>query len=76
MMTRILIVNNYSNFFYSGRLPTSSELLTKEDVVKVKRCLYALQRDGLPPITTHNVVSQRQLKFNNFVFQELHRTNR
>ncbi|KAJ6646926.1 Glycogen [starch] synthase [Pseudolycoriella hygida] len=40
----------------NGRLPSSSELLTKEDVVKVKRCLYALQRDGLPPVTTHNVV--------------------
>lgn len=45
-------------FFCSGRLPDSSELLTKEDIVKVKRCIYALQRDGLPPITTHNVVSK------------------
>jgi hypothetical protein len=25
-------------------------------MVKIKRCIYALQRDGLPPITTHNVV--------------------
>ncbi|XP_044736655.1 glycogen [starch] synthase isoform X2 [Chrysoperla carnea] len=40
----------------SGRLPDTSELLEKDDTVKIKRCLYSLQRDGLPPITTHNVV--------------------
>lgn len=37
-------------------MPDVEELLTKEDKVKIKRCLYALQRNGLPPITTHNVV--------------------
>jgi glycogen(starch) synthase len=40
----------------SGRIPNPAELLTKEDTVKLKRCIYALQRDGLPPVTTHNVV--------------------
>lgn len=25
-------------------------------MVKIKRCLYALQRTGHPPVTTHNVV--------------------
>ncbi|PSN29113.1 Glycogen [starch] synthase [Blattella germanica] len=40
----------------SGRLPNPNELLRKEDVVKIKRCIYALQRDGLPPVTTHNIV--------------------
>lgn len=39
-----------------GHLPESNELLTKDDMVKIKRCLYGLQRDGLPPVTTHNVV--------------------
>jgi hypothetical protein len=39
----------------SGRLPNPNELLQKDDMVKIKRCIYALQRDGLPPITTHNV---------------------
>lgn len=39
-----------------GHMPEGSEILTKEDVVKIKRCLYALQRDGNPPVTTHNVV--------------------
>ncbi|XP_066991231.1 glycogen [starch] synthase [Anabrus simplex] len=40
----------------SGRLPSPGELLLKEDTVKIKRCIYALQRNGLPPVTTHNVV--------------------
>lgn len=37
-------------------MPDPEELLLKDDKVRIKRCLYALQRDGLPPITTHNVV--------------------
>uniref|UniRef100_A0A7R8VHF3 Glycogen [starch] synthase n=1 Tax=Timema douglasi TaxID=61478 RepID=A0A7R8VHF3_TIMDO len=40
----------------SGRLPNPGDLLQKEDTVRLKRCIYALQRDGLPPVTTHNVV--------------------
>ncbi|XP_012057060.1 PREDICTED: glycogen [starch] synthase [Atta cephalotes] len=40
----------------SGRMPEAQDLLEKEDTIKIKRCLYALQRNGLPPITTHNVV--------------------
>ncbi|CAG9136098.1 unnamed protein product [Plutella xylostella] len=39
-----------------GQLPEASDLLQKEDMVRLKRCIYALQRDGLPPVTTHNVV--------------------
>ncbi|GBP56651.1 Glycogen synthase [Eumeta japonica] len=39
-----------------GHLPEASDLLLKEDTVRLKRCIYALQRDGLPPVTTHNVV--------------------
>lgn len=41
---------------FSGRLPDSGELLQKEELVRLKRCIYALQRNGLPPVTTHNVV--------------------
>lgn len=44
------------NTCLSGVLPDSSDLMTKEDVVKIKRCLYSLQRDGQPPVTTHNIV--------------------
>lgn len=40
----------------SGRLPTNEEILLKDDMVKIKRCIYSLQRSTLPPITTHNVV--------------------
>ncbi|CAH0549333.1 unnamed protein product [Brassicogethes aeneus] len=40
----------------SGKLPEGAELLQKEDMVRMKRCIYSLQRDGLPPVTTHNVV--------------------
>lgn len=40
----------------SGRLPDPSDLMAKDDLVKIKRCLYSLHRDGLPPVTTHNIV--------------------
>lgn len=40
----------------TGRIPEPDELLTKEDLVKIKRCLFAMQRDGMPPVTTHNIV--------------------
>ncbi|KAL0809402.1 hypothetical protein ABMA28_011588, partial [Loxostege sticticalis] len=39
-----------------GHLPEASDLLHKDDTVRLKRCIYALQRDGLPPVTTHNIV--------------------
>ncbi|KOB68010.1 Glycogen synthase [Operophtera brumata] len=38
-----------------GHLPDASELFEKEDTVRLKRCIYSLQRDGLPPVTTHNI---------------------
>ncbi|XP_031786137.1 glycogen [starch] synthase isoform X3 [Nasonia vitripennis] len=40
----------------SGRMPENKDLCLKEDLMKIKRCLYALQRNGLPPITTHNII--------------------
>ena len=46
----------FFSFYFSGRLPESEELLQKEDTVRLKRCIYAAQRNTLPPITTHNVV--------------------
>ncbi|XP_011496033.1 PREDICTED: glycogen [starch] synthase isoform X2 [Ceratosolen solmsi marchali] len=39
----------------SGRMPENKDLCLKEDLIKIKRCLYALQRNGLPPVTTHNI---------------------
>lgn len=54
------IQNNIGKRMYEiclrGRMPDPNELLLKEDKVKIKSCIYALQRDGLPPVTTHNVV--------------------
>lgn len=50
-------VLTYNILFYRGRMPVEEELLNKEDTVRLKRCLYALQRDDLPPVTTHNVVN-------------------
>lgn len=40
----------------SGKVPTSGDLLSPEDTVKLKRCIYAAQRSSLPPICTHNIV--------------------
>ena len=39
-----------------GCLPDKDELLVKDDLVKLKRCIYATQRSGLPPIVTHNML--------------------
>ncbi|XP_059170938.1 glycogen [starch] synthase-like [Physella acuta] len=39
-----------------GSLPTGDDILVQEDIVKLKRCIYAAQRNSLPPICTHNVV--------------------
>ncbi|KAL0280825.1 UNVERIFIED_CONTAM: hypothetical protein PYX00_002005 [Menopon gallinae] len=54
------IQNNIGKRMYEiclrGRMPDPNELLLKEDKVKIKSCIYALQRDGLPPVTTHNVI--------------------
>lgn len=39
-----------------GQLPQGSDLLTKEDLMRMKRCILFSQRNSLPPIVTHNVV--------------------
>lgn len=39
-----------------GQLPKEDEILKQEDKVKLKRCLFAAQRQELPPICTHNVI--------------------
>jgi len=38
-----------------GRIPDAEDLLAKNDVVKLKRCVYAQGASNLPPITTHNI---------------------
>lgn len=39
-----------------GRLPNNSELLLADDIVKMKRCIYAAHRNTLPPVCTHNMI--------------------
>ncbi|TGZ63122.1 hypothetical protein CRM22_007094 [Opisthorchis felineus] len=39
-----------------GRIPQGSDILTQDDIYRLKRCIYAAQRNNLPPICTHNVV--------------------
>merc|ERR1719341_1266293 len=43
-----------------GFVPDPSELLTRDDLTKLKRCIYAAQDSCPPPITTHNVVNNEQ----------------
>jgi len=40
-----------------GYIPDASDLLTRDDLTKLKRSIFAAQQSPLPPITTHNVVS-------------------
>lgn len=40
----------------AGHLPEGSQLLNKDEIVKIKRCLFSLQRTGMPPVTTHNII--------------------
>jgi len=39
-----------------GDIPKGEDLLMKEDIVKLKRCIFAAQRSSLPPVCTHNVL--------------------
>ncbi|KAH9848225.1 glycogen synthase [Lenzites betulinus] len=38
-----------------GTLPTPDDLLSDEDKVLLKRRIFALKRNALPPVTTHNM---------------------
>ena len=39
-----------------GHVPDPHDLLSKNDLVKLKRCIFAQGASNLPPITTHNIV--------------------
>ena len=39
-----------------GHIPDANDLLSKNDLVRLKRCIYAQGASSLPPITTHNIV--------------------
>lgn len=38
-----------------GIVPDGNDLLSKNDIVKLKRCIFAQAHANLPPITTHNI---------------------
>ena len=40
-----------------GHVPDSSDLMSKNDIVRLKRCIYAQGASILPPITTHNIIN-------------------
>ncbi|KAI2808809.1 Glycogen [starch] synthase, liver [Blomia tropicalis] len=54
----------------SGRLPDSNDLIKQDDVVELKRCIYASQRSSLPPVITHNMVDDAS----DLVLQHIRRT--
>merc|ERR1719483_1025223 len=41
-----------------GTIPDTSDLLSKNDIVKLKRCIFAEGASSMPPITTHNIVDE------------------
>lgn len=43
-----------------GCVPEPGDLLTRDDLTKLKRCIFAAQSTPPPPITTHNVVNELQ----------------
>lgn len=45
---------NFGDF--SERLPDGADILEKDELIRLKRCIFSLQRNSLPPVTTHNIV--------------------
>ena len=39
-----------------GKLANEGDLVKPNDLVKLKRCIYAAQRSNLPPVCTHNMI--------------------
>jgi len=39
-----------------GHVPSGSDILFKEDMVKLKRCTFSVARSTLPPVCTHNIL--------------------
>jgi len=43
-----------------GNIPDPSNILTRDDLTKLKRSIFAAQSSPLPPITTHNICDEAQ----------------
>lgn len=52
-----------------GAIPTGDHILRQEDVIELKKCIFSSMRQNLPPICTHNVVSDA----NDQILSELRR---
>ncbi|KAG0424763.1 hypothetical protein HPB47_028029 [Ixodes persulcatus] len=48
--------NKGADLFIEGKIPKGEELIYAEDLVRLKRCIYASQRTTLPPVCTHNML--------------------
>ena len=38
-----------------GQLPSAESTIIEEDIIQLKRRIFALKRDSLPPVVTHNM---------------------
>lgn len=43
-----------------GKAPNPESLLSKDDTVQLKRALYSMHRQSLPPVVTHNIVDDHK----------------
>ncbi|XP_077791441.1 glycogen [starch] synthase, liver isoform X1 [Podarcis muralis] len=39
-----------------GEIPDMSKIIDRDDLTIIKRAIYSTQRQGLPPVTTHNMI--------------------
>ena len=44
----------------TGKVPSPEQLMTRDDIVQLKRALYSMQRRSLPPVVTHNVTDDHK----------------
>lgn len=44
----------------TGKIPSADKLLDQDEVVRLKRALYGMQRRSLPPVVTHNVIDDHK----------------
>jgi glycogen(starch) synthase len=51
------VLAQFSSIFseHNGTIPSADQLLSDEDKVLLKRRIFALKRNSLPPIVTHNM---------------------
>jgi len=48
-------LNHYLMANDSGNIPQADTILSQQEVVLLKRRIFAMKRDNLPPVVTHNM---------------------